>query len=78
LSKGSNPNQPTNLGLVGGHPALDGVNAPRRNKRLPLLLHLVVEITDTCFPSLYISLLLTQIDNMNSFILIRTFATFTI
>jgi hypothetical protein len=41
------------------------VNAPRRNKRLPLPLHLAVEITDTCSPSLYISLLLAQIDNIN-------------
>jgi hypothetical protein len=41
------------------------VNAPRRNKRLPLPLHLAAEITDTCSPSLYISLLLAQIDNIN-------------
>jgi hypothetical protein len=30
-----------------------------------LPLHLAAEITDTCSPSLYISLLLAQIDNIN-------------
>jgi hypothetical protein len=40
------------------------VNAPRRNQRLTLPLHLAAEITDTCSPSLYISLLLAQIDNI--------------
>jgi hypothetical protein len=40
------------------------INAPRRNKRLTLPLHLAAEITDTCSPSLYISLLLAQIDNI--------------
>jgi hypothetical protein len=41
------------------------VNASRRNERLPLLLHIAAEITDTYSPSLYISLLLAQIDNIN-------------
>jgi hypothetical protein len=41
------------------------VNAPRRDQRLPLPLHLAAEITDTCFPSLYISLLLAQMGNIN-------------
>jgi hypothetical protein len=48
------------------------VNAPRRNKRLPLPLHLAAEITDTCSPSLYISLLLAQVDN----IIIHSYAHF--
>jgi hypothetical protein len=41
------------------------VNAPRRDQRLPLRLHLAAEITDTCSPSLYINLQLAQIDNLN-------------
>jgi hypothetical protein len=41
------------------------VNASRRNERLPLPLHIAAEITDTYSPSLYISLLLAQIDNIN-------------
>jgi hypothetical protein len=41
------------------------VNASRQNERLPLPLHIAAEITDTYSPSLYISLLLAQIDNIN-------------
>jgi hypothetical protein len=52
------------------------VNASRRNERLPLPLHIAAEITDTYSPSLYISLLLAQIDNINQFILMRTLAVF--
>jgi hypothetical protein len=37
----------------------------RRSERLCLPLHLTAEMTDTCLPSLYINLLLAQIDNMN-------------
>jgi hypothetical protein len=52
------------------------VNAPRRNERLPLPRHLAAEITDTCSPSLYISLLLAQIDNIIQSFLMRTLAVF--
>jgi hypothetical protein len=41
------------------------VNAPHRNELLPLPLHLAAEIMDTCFPSLYINIMLAQIDNIN-------------
>jgi hypothetical protein len=53
------------------------VNAPRRNERLPLPLHLAADIMDTCSPSLYINLQLAQIDNINQSFLMRTLAVFT-
>jgi hypothetical protein len=48
----------------------------RRIESLCLPLHSAVELTDTCFPSLYKYSLLPQIDNIN-YILMRTLAMFT-